>query len=188
MLRRLFAAALAVTLLSVAGSAAAQEEGGPVVLTVTGAVDRTNRPPMDPFEDILFNVLNESFDQAFTFTRADLAAMPQVEVTAEYPNWPRAVTVTGPRLLDVLTMAGSRGDKVVVQAIDGYQVEFDAENVTRDFVLALEMDGAPLDLGGRGPVWLAFPAESFEGQDNETDSQLPWAVFHVKVLATQALE
>jgi hypothetical protein len=98
------------------------------------------------------------------------------------------VTVAGPRLLDVLTKAGARGDKLVVQAIDGYQVEFDTETVTRDFVLALQMDGAPLDIGGRGPVWLVFPPESFAGQDNASDSQLPWAVFHVKVLATQALE
>jgi hypothetical protein len=188
-LPRAIAAALA-GLLALAVPAAARDAGpdGPVVLTVTGVVDRANRPPMDPFEDILFNVLNESFDQAFAFTRADLSDMPQFEVTAEYEGWPGPVTVGGPRLLDVLTKAGARGDRVVVQAVDGYTVEFETEEVTRDFVLALQMEGEPLDFGGRGPVWLVFPPDSYAGQDNSTDAALPWGVFHIKVLAAEALE
>jgi hypothetical protein len=33
--------------------------------------------------------------------------------------------------------------------------------------LALEADGKPLPLGGRGPLWLLGPKDSFTGQEDE---------------------
>jgi hypothetical protein len=192
-MRRLLAFALvAAALFAVPADApaVAQDAGAeaPALLTVTGAVGRTNRPAMDPFADALFQALGVEFDQAFEFSRADLTGMPQVEVTAEYPGWPGAVTVSGPRLLDVLTKAGSRGSRIAVMAVDGYAPEFALEDVTRDFVLALEANGRPLNLGGRGPVWLVFPPDSYDGQDAASDAGLAWAVFHIRVLPGETLE
>jgi hypothetical protein len=155
----------------------------PAILTITGAIERTNRPPFDAFTDALFGALDEKFDKAFAFSRADLLAMPQVEVIAKYPSWPSPVTATGPLLKDVLAKVGATGDTVLAQAVDGYSPSLKlSEMGDGPVVLALTAGGAPLSIGGRGPVWLVLP-EDARGSAAEDDSGLTWALFHLKVVS-----
>lgn len=140
----------------------------PVVLTVTGNVANPNRGPLDPFEDAVFAHLDVTFDKAFTFTLADLRALPQTSARAQYNEWPREVTASGPTLADVLKAAGATGDKFTVQAADGYTFEFTAADVARGkLILAVEADGKPLAMGARGPLWVFGTPGSFEGQDQD---------------------
>jgi hypothetical protein len=85
----------------------------PAILTVTGAIEHTNRPPFDAFRDALFGALDEPFEKAFAFSRADLLALHQVEITVYYPNWPAPVALQGPLLADVLAKAGATGNTVL---------------------------------------------------------------------------
>lgn len=152
----------------------------PVVLTVTGNVANPNRGPVDEFDDQVFAHLSVKFDKGFTFTLADLKALPQKTVTAKYDGWPREVTASGPSLAAVLKAAGATGDKVLVQAIDGYAPEFTGADIAADkMILALEADGKPLAMGGRGPLWLFGPQGSFAGQ--EADEGFAFAVIRVDV-------
>jgi len=151
------------------------------VLTVTGAIERTNRAPSDPFTDVLFARLEVSFGKAYAFTREELASLPQAELSVVYPDWPGPVTVRGPLLSDVLKHVGARGQKLWVRAVDGYAPEFSLADIEAGrFVLAIEAGGTPLGIGGRGPVWLVFPPASYEGQP-EDDGGLTWAAFHIAV-------
>ena len=153
----------------------------PAILTITGEIDRTNRPPFDAFRDALFGALDEPFQKAYAFSRADLLALPQVELTVSYPTWPAPVIVTGPLLADVLATVGATGDTVLAQAVDGYSPSLKLSELgDAPVVLALEADGAPLPIGGRGPVWLVYPSDA-KGSAAEDDSGLPWALFHLKV-------
>lgn len=169
MLRRL-TAVLILAVNSVFLAPAVQADAGqePVVLTVTGNVANPNRGPLDPFDDAVLAHLQVKFDKGFTFTLTDLKMLPQKSVTARYTDWPRDVTASGPELGEVLKAAGAEGKKIIVQAIDGYAPEFTTEDVARGkMILALEADGKPLPLGGRGPLWLFGPKDSFAGQDGE---------------------
>lgn len=160
-----FALVLAVSAFVHGGTAEAGDSRDPVILTVTGNVAHPNRGPFDPSEDVVFAHLDVKFDKAFTFTLADLRALPQRTVTAQYPEWPRPVTATGPSFADVLKAAGAEGKKIMPQAADGYQPEFTGADIARDkMILAIEADGKPLAMGGRGPVWVFGPQDSFEGQ------------------------
>lgn len=169
MLRNLAAAVLiAVNCLAIAPAAWAGPGAEPVVLTVTGNVAKPNRGPLDPFEDAVFSHLQVTFDKAFTFTLSDLKGLPQKTVKAQYAEWPREVSATGPELGEVLKAAGAEGKKILVQAVDGYAPEFTAEDVARGkMILAVEADGKPLPMGGRGPLWLFGPKDSFAGQEGE---------------------
>lgn len=166
MLRRHVIAALAATAgLGLAGPSFAADAKEPVIVTVTGNVANPNRGKLDAFEDAVFAHLQVTFDKGRTFTLSELRALPQRTVTAKYPDWPREVTATGPALTDVLKAAGAEGKKILVQAADGYAPEFTGDDVKRDkMILAIEMDGKPLDMGGRGPAWLFGPADSFANQ------------------------
>lgn len=170
--------ALALGGASLAGPSLAGETAEPVILTVTGHVSHPNRGPVDPFRDAVFDHLGVSFDSGFTFTLAQLKALPQQTVTAQYTDWPHAVTASGPSLADVLKAAGAEGKTVVVQAADGYSPEFTGDDVARGkLILALEADGEPLAMGGRGPIWLFGPPDSFAAQ--EADEGFAFEVIRV---------
>lgn len=165
MLRNI-AFALALAVAAFAGTAPSHAaDADPVVLTVTGNVANANRGPVDEFEDAVFAHLQVKFDKGHTFTLADLRAMPQHTVKAKYEGFPREVEATGPSLTDVLKAAGAEGKKIVPQGLDGYAPEFTAADVAKDkMIVAIAMDGKPLAMGGRGPLWVFGPPGSFEGQ------------------------
>ncbi|WP_146002614.1 molybdopterin-dependent oxidoreductase [Telmatospirillum siberiense] len=171
--------ALIVALLAVptAGRAA---DGA--VVTVTGLVDKVNRPPFDAFTDGFFAHYGVAFDKAHAFSGRDLARLGMRTIVLSYPNWSKPVTFRGPRLSAVLRAAGARGHKISVQALDGYFAEFPwAFSENDKVILAIEVDGRPLDIGGRGPAWLVFPPALQAGEGKEDDAGLVWGAFHIKI-------
>ena len=167
-------------LLLVAPLGALAAEGA--VITVTGAIDNPNRGAFDEKADGFFAYHNVTFEKARTFTFAELEALGLQDFSVQYPNWPAAIAFRGPRLLDVLAAAGWSGDKVLVQALDGYAFELDRASIEAGtFILALEADGQPLAIGGKGPAWLVFPLGSYPDQPADSDAGLVWAVFHIAV-------
>lgn len=177
---RLAAFFFALAIASLPFSAAAAE---PEVLTIAGKVGVTNRGPFDPFRDAFLKYRDKKFDKAFAFTREALAKLPQHSVTARVEGWPAAVKATGPRLAEVLKAAGVGPDaKVRFTAFDGYNIELDAaERTAKDWILAIDIDGKPLSLGGRGPVWLIHDTG---GATVKPDAEAPWvwSLFLIEVL------
>ncbi len=184
-MRRSISAYLTAVLLAFAalGPAPAAADPAPALVTVTGAVDAPNRPPFEPFDDALFKVLDVTFERAHALSFDALRSLPQQEMTLKHTPWPRAVTVSGPRLVDVLDAAGARGDTVLVRGVDGYAPEFkmtDIRAAADKFILAIAADGKPLSIGGRGPAWLALPSGTYPDQTDD-DAALVWAVFNIEV-------
>jgi hypothetical protein len=164
------------------GTAAAPVLADPVVLTVSGEIGRVNRGPVDPFLDAMLAKHEIAFDSAYGFTYAELGALPQHSLTVQFDNWPRAVTVTGPTLLDVLAAVEARGQTVTTLALDGYAPELAADDVaTGRFILGIAADGVPLAVGGRGPVWVVVPRPEATGSDPVTDDIATWATYHLDV-------
>lgn len=155
---------------------------GPVMLTVTGAVDKANRGPSDPDLDVLFTFNEVSFDKAHAFDLDALAALPQASVQADFPKGGAEVGFTGPLLADVLAAAGAEGDTVTVQAMDGYAVEAPrAELEAKGAILALARDGKPLGIGSFGPAQLVFPRSERADLASMPDDWWIWQIFHIKV-------
>ena len=177
------AVSLAVTATTMTPSAWALDPAeGPVVLTVHGAVTETNRGAIDEFTDAFLVYQGVEFEAAAEFDRAALEALGMVEVETRAPNWPASHTFRGPRLADVLDAAGAGGSVVTPVALDGYAADIPWDDVRRhEPVLALEADGEPLGLGGRGPLWLVFPPEAVEAMEAEDDAPWVWAVVHIEV-------
>ena len=179
---RMFALAAAVFAAVLSLGPAKADDPAPVMLTVIGAVQNTNRPAFDAFRDSFFKFHDKDFKKAFEFTRADLKALPQVTIQAKAANWPNAVTATGPRLTDVLSQVGiSEKSEVTLFALDGYGVEMDAgDRAAQDWVLAIDADGKPLPLGGRGPTWLLYDTGG-EPASEDAEAKWVWSVFLIAV-------
>lgn len=186
---RLIVLALAAAALAACGSgtpapAAAPAGSSMVVLTVTGAIGETNRGPLDEFDDAFLGHKGMKFEKTYAFTLADLASLEQRELTLKRPNWPRTLKLRGPAFKDVMAKVKAEGGVATLQALDGYQSEFNIADLQSDSVLlAIEADGKPIPLGGHGPTWLVYPAGIVPGDDATGDTGLAWSVFHIEVQA-----
>src|SRR6478736_4697064 len=126
--KREFLAAAAFGAVALPATAQAPRAGGsgpglrsPALLTVTGAITKTNRGPLDPMRDQMMGKQKLAFDKAHAFDFAALAAMPAVTIkpTLEYDS--KQHELRGPLLADVLKAAGAAAEgKLAMRAVDGY--------------------------------------------------------------------
>jgi hypothetical protein len=187
--REFFGVAAAASMLPLAATAAKPDSRGPALLTVTGAIARSNRGPFDPVLDQMMHKQQLSFSRAYVFDYAALMGMPAVTIrpTLEYDARPH--TLQGPLLLDVLAHAGAQvSDQtaIVLRAVDGYNVEVTgAQARTRRLIVATHIDGGPMPLGGLGPLWAVYDADRVAQMAAlplaQRFQQCPWALYHVDV-------
>jgi hypothetical protein len=170
--------------------AAAPGAGGPALLTVSGAVGKTNRGPLDPALDQMMGKQKIDFKKAYAFDFAALTAMPAVTIkpTLEYDKKPHELR--GPLLADVLKAAGVTGDsgKLAMRAVDGYAPTISIADARKyKFIVATHMDGKPMALGGLGPLWAVYDADRFPDMAAKPLDQrfalCPWALYHIDVQA-----
>lgn len=182
------AALAAGALPALAAKPAASAARGPVLLTLTGAVGKTNRGPFDPQFDQMMGKHKVKFDRAFTFDFAALARLPQQTITStlEYDGKPHQLR--GPLLADVLAAAGVKADnpRILLQAVDGYAVMSPLADLRRfGFIIAHEIDGKPLALGGIGPLWAVYDPGRFPELAAKTLPErfalCPWGIYHISV-------
>jgi hypothetical protein len=187
--KRQFLGSAALAVAALPAAAAPGSGRGPALLTITGAIGRSNRAALDPALDQMMHKQQISFSKAFALDFAALAALPAVTIkpTLEYDA--RRHTLGGPLLLDVLAQAGARpvnSGKVVLRAVDGYAVAISvAQARARRFIVATHLDGAPMPLGGLGPLWAVYDADRVPEMAArplaERFGDCPWALYHIEV-------
>ena len=146
--RFLLAGALGATVASSLAAGAASERTGCGLLTVTGAIARSNRGPIDLALDQLMVKHGRAFDRAWEFDAAMLARLPAVTIqpTLEYDAKPHKLS--GPLLASVLGAAGVAAGAAVtltLRAIDGYAVAVSLADASRyRMIVATTIDGRPM--------------------------------------------
>jgi hypothetical protein len=191
MKKREFVTSTAALAMFPAGAAMAANptDSGPVLLTISGDVTRTNRGPFDAVLDQMMAKHGVKFDRVFTFNAASLHRLPSVTIkpTLEYDSRPHMLT--GPLVSTVLDAAGVKGGETVqigLRAVDGYN----AVTTLRDvrgyrMIIATHIDGKPLGLGGLGPQWAVYDADRlapFKDKPlKERFGLCPWGLYLVDV-------
>ena len=163
--------------------------GTPVLLTVTGAVGKTNRAAFDPSRDVLMAHHKIAFTSAYAIDWGMLATLPSrsIEPTVEYDA--KRHRLSGPALVDVLKLANVRATDsamLTLRAIDGYAPTVMMADARRDgFIVATHIDGVPLHVGGLGPLWALFDADRLPEYAARPLAQrfarCPWGLYHVDV-------
>lgn len=175
---------------SMAQGAGQGAAGSPALLTVTGAIGKTNRGPIDPVLDQMMAKQKIAFEKAHALDFATLSKMPAVTIkpTLEYDKKPH--TLRGPLLVDVLKACGVAGDggKLSMRAVDGYSPAISAADARKyRFIIATHLDGKPMPLGGLGPLWAVYDADRYPDMAAKPVDQrfalCPWAVYHIDVQA-----
>lgn len=168
---------------------AATASEGPPLLSVTGAIAKTNRGPFDPALDQMMEKHGAGFKRAFVLTAASLQQLPAVTIqpTLEYDG--KVHTLRGPLLVDVLAAAGAdtgRQVQLTLRAVDGYNVNLSlAEATANRMLVATHIDGQPMALGGLGPQWAVWDADRLPHLKNkplkDRFGQCPWGLYMVDV-------
>jgi hypothetical protein len=148
-------AAMSAVLLCLPAAAMARDLGtptGPVVLTVTDAAGGT-----------------------WSLDRAMIEAL----------GWQTITTVTlfteGPQEfagipLSVLAEAtGAEGTVIEAVAINDYTAQIPAGHMAEhDVFLALDLNGEPMRVRDRGPVWIIYPSDTVDAPSDRFDSLMVW--------------
>lgn len=167
---------------------------GPTLLTLTGAIGKSNRGALDPALDQLMVKQKLSFDKAFTFDHRALMQLPArtIEPTLEYDAKPHRLS--GPLLADVLRAAGvvlQDRNRVLLRAIDGYAPGMTTAELQRFRpIIATHLDGQPLPLGGLGPLWAVHDADRIPELAakplGDRFALCPWGLYHIEVALAPA--
>jgi hypothetical protein len=174
-----------------AGAALPGARTGLGILTVAGAIARSNRGPLDPALDQLLVKHEAKFDKAWEFDAAMLARLPAVTIqpTLEYDA--KAHKLSGPLLSTVVEAAGVAANSSVMlalRALDGYTVAVSlADARGYRMVVANTLDGVPLSVGGLGPLWAVYDADrlpAFKDKPlKERFGLCPWGLYYIEVKA-----
>jgi len=171
-------------------SAAQQARKGPGLLTVSGLIGKSNRGPVDPALDQLLVKHGVKFDKAYVFDAEALRRLPSVRIrpTLEYDA--RVHALSGPLLTSVLETAGVPPASELMlglRAVDGYVVPLSMADARRyRMIVAIGMDGEPLSLGGLGPQWAVYEADTLAAFKDkplkERFALCPWGLYSIEVM------
>lgn len=107
--------------------------------------------------------------QPVAFDLAMLEALPQKTFTTQTP-WDNApLTFTGPLLRDVLAAAKVQGQQLKAVALNDYKVAIPAGDAKQfDMVLAHRMNGQPIPVRTKGPLFIVYPYDSAKALQSNT--------------------
>ena len=167
----------------------ARARRGTGLLTVGGAIGRSNRGPFDPVLDQLMAKHGSSFVKAWEFDATMLERLPAVTIrpTLEYDGKPHQLS--GPLLDTLLRATGVAADAkaaLTLRGIDGYTVALSLADAQRyRMIVASTLDGAPMSLGGLGPLWAVYDADRLpDFRDKplkERYALSPWGLYFIDV-------
>ncbi|MET3601639.1 molybdopterin-dependent oxidoreductase [Martelella mangrovi] len=167
MFQRLFLTAVLTPFLLIA-TASAEDLPAPmgrVILTVSGNIGVTNA------------------DGAAEFDLAMLDALPQTRFTTETIWTDKAAEYSGVELSALLEAVDADGSQLLMTALNDYAIDVPAsEAVSGGPILATRVDGHPLSVRDKGPVWVIYPFDDKPAYKTEiTYSRSIWQLKSIEV-------
>ena len=162
---------------------------GPGLLTVSGAIGKSNRGPVDPALDQLLVKHGVKFDKAHVFDAEALHRLPATRIKATLEYDAKMHSLAGPLLTSVLEAAGvptTSEVTIALRAVDGYVVPLSMANARAyRMIVATEIDGTPLALGGLGPQWAIYEADTLAAFKDkplkERFALCPWGLYSIEI-------
>ena len=166
---RLALAISAVLLLLGYGSALALEPlpapQGPVILIVSGDIEVTNSPEGAVFDREMLHALGTSV----------------VETTTSWTDGPQKFE--GVLARTVLERVGAEGTTLIASALNEFVAPVPISEVERyDVLLATDMNGKPMEVRDKGPIWIVYPRDDHrELQDSKFNDRWVWQLKELRV-------
>lgn len=160
------AAAISAVAIQIAPAQALDKPTGDVVLTVTGAIEETNTT------------------SAAEFDLAMLEKLSGRDASLETPWTEGKVTFSGPFMAELIKAVGGHGKSLRVTALNDYAVEVPFSDATDiKTILATRMNGEPMSVRDKGPLFLIYPFDLDPSLYNEKYfSRSVWQIKSIEVI------
>ncbi len=168
-LRSLLAVSATALALALAAAPAVADDfiapSGEVLLTLSGNIGQTNA------EGVL------ALDMAL------LETLPQHEFSTSTIWTEGVVNFRGVLLRDLLEAAGATGSTVALTALNDYSIGMPVADATTEApLLAYLMNGEPMSVREKGPVWLVYPYDADASfRTEETYARSIWQLDRIEV-------
>lgn len=127
-------------------------------LATPGLADRFGAPTGEVLLTVTGSIAERNAGDTLQFDRAQLAALPQTSFTTSTTWTSGTPTFTGVLLKDLISAIGATGRTITLTAKNDYTVTLPMTDVGEDApLIAYLMDGQPMSLRDKGPVWMVYP-------------------------------
>ena len=169
----------------------------PAMLTISGPGVQPNRGKPQAVADRMLQVHGYQFESAWSCGLDALNSLEQhaLKTTLEYDEAEHSLQ--GPLLENVLQASGvdiaqamAQGHWLTLQGIDGYRSHLPlAQAVRWRMLLATQMDGQALAMGGVGPLWASFAPQHIEELSrqplNQRFTAAVWGLYYLRISTQQ---
>lgn len=118
------------------------------------------------------------------FNMAMLEALPQTTLTTQTPWYAEPRNFTGPLLRELLAHCGAQGETLRLSALNDFRVDMPmADARTHDVIVARLLDGKPLSVRDKGPLFVMYPfSAKAELRSAVYYSRAVWQLRRIEVL------
>lgn len=143
---------------------------GRVLLTVSGKIAATNQG-------------DAAQGKTAAFDRAMLQALAWREIDTYTPFDKGRQSFAGVPLAALLDRLGAGGTEIEARALNDYIMTIPVEHAERhDVLLAMDIDGKPMSVRERGPIWIIYPSDvPVTENEHRYVSQMVWQLHKITV-------
>ncbi|GDY27212.1 molybdopterin-binding oxidoreductase [Agarivorans sp. Toyoura001] len=118
------------------------------------------KPTDEPILTIAGLIQNSNSEGAADFDLKMLQAMPQHTIVTRHPWVESRHHYKGPKVSDLLEMAGARSTKLTLVALNNYEVEIEFDDIAEfEPILAWSDNDRVMRVRDKGPLWLMLPID-----------------------------
>lgn len=141
------------------------EPEGRVILTISGAIDRTNGDALARFDLKMLEELGTT----------------TITTTTSWTDGPQEFE--GVLARDVLKAVGATGGMIAAPALNDYQITIPASDFEKyDVLFATHMNGVELTARDKGPIWIVYPRDDHrELRNQKVDAKWLWQLSKISV-------
>ena len=116
------------------------------------------RPKEAVILTVIGKVANRNGPEGASFDAAMLQALPGRTTVTNTPWYPKKTSFEGPLGAALLDAVGATGTTLRVTALNDYAVEIPASDFRSwPVILATKIDGAPISVREKGPIFVIYP-------------------------------
>jgi hypothetical protein len=160
---------ISIALVSSPSQAAAEESlpqpTGPVILTISGDITKTNNGDKAEFDLEMLHALG---------TRAMSVTTSWTDGTQEF---------SGALMRDLMSAVGAKGKTVEAVALNDYTYAIDIEDFSLyPVILATKLNGKILKIRDKGPLWIVYPLDRFSTAEKDSiERRMVWQLRRLTV-------
>jgi len=137
---------------------------GRVLLTVSGAISESNS------------------DGAAMFDREMMQSLDWQEIETYTSFTTGQQAFAGPTLSSLLEAVGASGSVLTATAVNDYAIEIPISHAdAHDVILAMDMNGKPMRVRDKGPIWVVYPLSETDAEKKPFDNQMIWQLDRLSV-------